>query len=164
MSSASGSTENATGPRPRVYIDTDVLLAAAGSTEGASHLIVKLSELTLIEGVISEAVRVEAERNLWAKLPHAVPAYRALLKSAKLWEVSLPSAGDLQAYRGQADPKDLVHLAAACLSGCHILATHNTRDYAPPPDVIDVLTPGDLLTRVRRQLAMLAGSSERGEA
>jgi hypothetical protein len=54
-----------------------VLLAASASTTGASHIVVKLSELTIIEGFISEAVRVEAERNLMAKLPHAVPAYRA---------------------------------------------------------------------------------------
>jgi predicted nucleic acid-binding protein len=155
MSSAGDSTKRDTVRRPKIYIDTDVLLAAAGSPRGASHILIKLSELTLIEGVISEAVRVEAERNLVAKLPHALPAYRALLKSAKLHEVPLPSPDQLEAYRGQADPKDLFHLAAACLAGCHYLITHNTRHYAPKPSTIEVLNPGALLQRVRQQLSRL---------
>ncbi|GIW50687.1 MAG: hypothetical protein KatS3mg081_0042 [Gemmatimonadales bacterium] len=156
MSSAGGCTESDTVRRPRVYVDTDVLLAAAASTSGASHLIIKLSELTLIEGVISEAVRVEAERNLVAKLPHALPAYRAFLKSAKLREIPLPSPDEMKLYHGQADPKDLPHLVAACLSGCQYLVTHNTKDYAPNPGSVEVLTPGEFLQRIREQLARLA--------
>ncbi len=156
MSSVGGSTKRDTVRRPKVYLDTDVLLAAAGSTKGASHLIIKLSELTLIEGVISEAVRVEAERNLIAKLPHALPAYRAFLKSAKLREIPLPSPDQMKLYHQQADPKDLPHLVAACLAGCHYLVTHNTRHYAPKPGTIEVLNPGALLERIRQQLSRLA--------
>lgn len=159
MSSVGGSTRSDTVLRPRVYIDTDVLLAAARSSTGASHIVIKLSELTLIEGVISETVRVEAERNLMAKLPHAVPVYRALLNSARLREVPSPSAEQLRAYHDQADPqadpKDLPHLVAACLADCHYLVTHNTRHYAPRPGTIEVLAPGVFLERLRQQLSRL---------
>lgn len=155
MSSAGGSTKRNTVRRPKVYLDTDVLLAAAGSTRGASHIIIKLSELTLIEGVISEAVHVEAERNLIAKLPHALPGYRAFLRVAKLREVPLPSPEQLNAYHGQADPKDLPHLVAACLAGCHYLVTHNTKHYVPKPGTIEVLNPGAFLERIRQQLSRL---------
>lgn len=155
MSSAGASTRRNTVRQPKVYLDTDVLLAAAGSTSGASHLIIKLSELTLIQGVISEAVRIEAERNLIAKLPHALPAYRAFLKSAKLREVPLPSPDQMKPYQGQADPKDLPHLVAACLAGCHYLVTHNTKHYAPQPGTIEVLNPGALVMRIRQQLSHL---------
>lgn len=113
MKSADGSIRNDTVPRPKVYIDSDVLLAAALSTRGASHIIVKLSELTLIEGVISEAVQMEVERNLRAKLPAALPAYRALVQSAQLQVVPWPTVEKLETYRGQADNKGLPHLAAA---------------------------------------------------
>lgn len=156
MSSAGGSTWRNLVRRPRVYLDTDVLLAAAGSISGASHLIIKLSELTLIEGVISQAVRVEAERNLHAKLPHALPAYRAFLKSAKLREVPLPSPDQLKIYHRQANPHDLPHLVAACLADCHYLVTHNIRHYAPKPGAIDVLNPRTFLDRIRQQLSRLA--------
>lgn len=154
MKSVSASIRNDTALRPKVYIDADVLLAAAASTRGASHIIVKLSELTIIAGVISEAVPIEVERNLLAKLPAALPAYRVLLQSAKLRIVPSPTPGQLAAYRGQADPKDLPHLAAACLAGCHYLVTHNTKHY-PKPQTLVVLKPGTLVERIRAQLARL---------
>jgi hypothetical protein len=91
MSSANASIRSATVPRPRVYIDADVLLAASVSTHGASHILIKLAELTLIEGVISEAVQVGVERNLRAKLLAALPAYRALVESTKLRLVPWPT-------------------------------------------------------------------------
>lgn len=155
MNSANDSTEKSTARRLRVYIDTDVLLAASASTNGASHLVVKLSEFTFIEGVITEAVRIEAERNLLGKLPHALPAYRVLLKSARLEEAALPSAAQLEPFAGHADPKDLPHLVAAYLAGCDFLVTHNTRHYTPPPGRLDVLTPGVFLGRIREELSRL---------
>ena len=115
MSNADASTKRDTVRKPKVYIDSDVLLAAAASPEGASHIIIKLSELTLIEGVISEAVLIEVERNLMAKLPAAMPAYRVLLQSAKLQTQPFPAPEQLAAYHGQADPKDLIHLVRLAL-------------------------------------------------
>ncbi len=148
---------NGTGwlTKPRVYIDTDVLIAACASRGGASHIIVKLAELTLVTGLISEAVRLEAERNLLKKLPQALPAYRALVRAAKLHEVPLPSASELAHYRGQGDPKDLVHLVAACKADCAFLVTHNTRHYSPASGSPEVLTPGELVHRIRAQFASL---------
>jgi predicted nucleic acid-binding protein len=155
MSNVGVSTRKNTVPRPKVYIDADVLLAAAGSTQGASHIIVRLSELTIIEGFISDAVRVEVERNVLAKLPHAFPAYQVLLQSAKLRTVPLPTLEQLSMYQGQADPKDLPHLVAARLAGCYYLITHNTKHYTPKPGVIEVLKPGQFLERIRTQLSRL---------
>jgi predicted nucleic acid-binding protein len=155
MNSADASTKKDTARRPRVYIDSDVLLAAAASSRGASHIIIKLSELTLIEGVISEAVRVEVERNLQVKLPAALPAYRMLLQSAKLQETPLPAPEQLVSYHGQADPKDLIHLVAACSAGCDYLVTHNTKHYAPKSGVIRVIKPGALLEQIREAFSRL---------
>ena len=62
--------------KPRVFIDTDVLIAGSYSTTGASYIILHLSDLTIIEGLISQQVRVEAERNLQDKLPNALPIFR----------------------------------------------------------------------------------------
>lgn len=130
--------------RPRAYIDTDVLLAACASREGTSHIIIKLAELTLLEGLIS-----------LKKLPQALPAYRALLKAAKLHEVPLPSADKLARCRGQGDPKDLVHLVAAREAGCGFLVTHNTKHYSPASGHPEVLRPGELVRRIRAQLTSL---------
>lgn len=84
MSNDDATTMKDTEPiaKPRVFIDADVLIAGSGSTTGASYILLHLSDLTIIEGVISEQVKREAERNLLEKLPQALPAFRLLLESA----------------------------------------------------------------------------------
>ena len=83
-------------PKPRVFVDADVLFAGAASPSqyGASLLILRLGELTLIDAVASEQVVTEAERNLTAKMPHALPLFRLLVECA-LTVVPNPSADDL---------------------------------------------------------------------
>jgi hypothetical protein len=48
------------------FVDADGLIAGSASTQGASHIILLLSDLTLIECLTSEQSRREAERNLIA--------------------------------------------------------------------------------------------------
>ncbi|MFB6272534.1 MAG: hypothetical protein ABEL51_06535 [Salinibacter sp.] len=88
-------------------------------------------------------------------LPQAIPAYRALLKTAKLDVAPWPSPEQLQTYRDRADPKDLVHLVEVSMADCDVLVTHNTRDYAPEAGTIGIPTPGGLLKRVRQPSAEL---------
>lgn len=163
MTSDDACTANGTAHlRPRVYFDADVLVAAAASTTGASHIAIKLAELTVIEGVVSDLVLLEAERNVLAKLPQALPAFRALVRSVKLRVVPSPTAEQLAGYHGQADPEDLPHLVAACLAGCQYFLTHNTKHYAPQPGSIVVEKPGEFLERIRAQLARIGSERDRG--
>jgi len=87
----------------RVFFDADVLLAGSASTTGASHILLKLSELTLVEGITSHQAQTEAERNLLA----------------------------------------------------NYLLTFNVRHCWPRGQTIRVERPGELLARIRRQLANL---------
>ena len=66
----------------RVFCDADVLIAGAASTRGASHILLQLSELTLIDCVSSPAAIAEAERNIAEKLPAASSAFRKILAAA----------------------------------------------------------------------------------
>ncbi|MBC7249776.1 MAG: hypothetical protein H5T62_05770 [Anaerolineae bacterium] len=52
-------------PKLRVFVDADVLFAGAASPgkHGASLLILRMAEITLIEAVASQQVITEAERN-----------------------------------------------------------------------------------------------------
>ena len=99
--------------RPHVFVDADVLFAGAAnpSEHGASLVILRLAELTLIEAVASRQVVTEAERNLAAKLPRALPAFRLLVDRCLRVEPDPPPAG-LTSYEGLADPKDLPILVA----------------------------------------------------
>src|SRR6266516_2691649 len=140
--------------RPRVFIDSDAFIAGAASTTGASHAILRLSELGLIEGVSSAQVHREVERNLATKLPAALPAFGLLADAACRW-VEDPQADELAAVEGQADQKDLPILAAAVAAGCDWLVTFNEKDFHPRAKTIRVVRPGGFMIALRRILEEL---------
>jgi hypothetical protein len=143
-------------PKPRVFVDADVLFAgsAAPSEHGASLVVLRMAEITLIEALVSQQVIDEAERNLAHKLPDALPAFR-LLVSRCLRLVPDPGPPDVAACDGLADPKDVPILAAAVLHRCPWLVTFNGRHFQPGHPAVTVLTPGQLVLRVRDRLARL---------
>ena len=147
--------------KPRVFVDADVLFAGAAShgEHGASLLILRMAEITLIEAVASQQVITEAERNLTEKLPRALPAFR-LIVSRCLRVVSDPQPGDLQPYVGLADPEDLPILVAALREGCPWLVTFSVRHFQPGHADVTVLRPGEFLLRVRDLLARLTDEAE----
>jgi len=137
--------------KPRIFIDADVLIAGSASTAGASHILLHLSDLTIIEGIISQQVKLEAERNLWKKMPQALPAFKLLVESA-IRLVDDPHENQLVSLQGQAHAEDLPLLAAALLHRCHYLVTFNVKHYHPEGEKIIVLRPGEFLYRLRQQL------------
>ena len=153
MSNDDATTERSTEAlaKPRLFIDADVLIAGSASTTGASYIILHLSDLTIIEGVISQQVKVEAERNLRDKLPQALPAFRLLVESA-VKVVDDPPENQLVSLQGQAHAEDLPLLAAALLHQCHYLVTFNVKHYYPKGEKIVILRPGEFLYRLRQQL------------
>ena len=146
--------------KPVVFLDADVIFAgAAAPTEhGASHVVLRLGEITLIDCVTSTQVITEVERNLAEKLPDKLPTLRLIL-SRSLRVVPDPAPQELAPYKGQADPKDLPILVAALQQGCPFLLTFNTRHYTPSSEKIIVQRPGDFLTTVRTLLAQLTGGA-----
>ena len=118
---------------------------------GASHVILQLGELGIIEVGVPDQARSEAERNLTAKLPAALPALRALVDACC---VGLPMASKGEsaaiAETGEADPKDAPILASALAAGCRWLVTFNVRDYRT--DRIRVSSPGDFIEALRGEL------------
>jgi predicted nucleic acid-binding protein len=142
--------------KPVVFLDADVIFAgAAAPTEhGASHVILRLGEITLLDCVTSTQVVTEVERNLAEKLPDKLPVLRLIL-SRSLRVVPDPEPHELASYKGQADPKDLPILVTALQQGCRFLLTFNTRHYRPSGEKITVQRPGDFLVTVRTLLAQL---------
>ena len=147
--------------KPRVFVDADVLFAgaAAPSERGASLVVLRMAEITLIEAVASQQVVGEVERNLADKLPKALPAFR-LIVSRCLRLVPDPRPADLSPYAGLADPKDLPILAAAMREKCPWLVTFNIRHFQPGHPAVTVLRPGQFVLRVRDLLARLTGEEK----
>jgi len=142
--------------KPRVFVDADVLFAGAASpsTHGASLVVLRMAEITLIEAVTSEQAVTEAERNLEAKVPSALPAFRLLVQRC-LQVVPDPAPADLTPHQGRADEKDLPLLVTAVREGCLWLVTFNERHYRPGHEDVTVLQPGTFIQQVRHLLARL---------
>jgi hypothetical protein len=142
--------------KPRGFVDADVLFAgaAAPSEHGASLTILRMAEITLIEALTCQQAIVEAERNLAAKLPVALPAFR-LIVSRCLQIVSDPTPEALAPHAGRADPEDLPILVSALREGCPWLVSFNLRHFQPGVPAVTVLRPGDFVLRVRDHLSGL---------
>ena len=143
-------------PKPKVFVDADVLFAgsAAPSEQGASLVLLRMAEITLLEAYASQQVVAEVERNLLAKLPKALPAMHMIL-SRCLKIVPDPQPDELIPYAGLAEATDLSILVAALRTGCPWLVSFNLRHYQPGHPAVTVLPPGDFLLRVRERLARM---------
>jgi len=142
--------------KPVLFVDADVLFAgsASPSEHSASLMILTLSEVTLIRALVSEQVVTEAERNLEAKIPKALPVFRHLV-SRCLTVVPDPELEEMLPCQGLADSKDLPILVAALREKCTWLVTFNISDYQPGHPDVTVLRPGEFISRIREQLTHL---------
>ena len=142
--------------KPKVFVDADVIFAgAAAPTEhGASHVVLRMGEITLIDCISSEQAVKEVERNLKEKIPEKLPDFH-LLVSRSLRIIGDPQPGELVAYEGHADPKDLPILVAALKEECSYLLTFNVRHFTPSTTDIIVQQPSGFLITVRSLLGML---------
>ena len=144
----------------RVFIDADVLFAAAasGSEHGASLVVLRLAEITLIELYTSAQVITEVERNLSQKLPAALTLFRLLVEKS-LQVLPDPASEQLVLYEGQADPKDLPILVAALDAEVEWFLTFNTRHFRPATGSIRVGQPGLFVQEIRHLLTALGNET-----
>ncbi len=151
-----GSSVASHKPKPRIFIDADVLFAgsASPSAHSASLVILRMAEITLIDACTSNQVISEVEHNLGEKMPAALPAFTLIVQRC-LRVVDNTSPEDVIAINGSADPKDLPILATALREKCAFLATYNIRQFQPGVPGVQVLTPGDLVQRIRYLLSQL---------
>lgn len=144
--------------KPRVFVDADVLFAgaAAPSHHGASHVVLRMGEITLLECLTSEQVITEVERNLSAKIADKLPEFRLIVGRA-VRVVPDPELEELAQYEAQADPKDLPILVAALQNDCPHLLTFDVRHFTPHSAQIAIQRPGEFLLAVRDLLSGLTG-------
>ena len=118
--------------KPRVFVDADVLLAAAASPSehGASLVVLRMAEITLIEAYTSHQVITEVQRNLQAKLPQAWPTLQTIVGRC-LRIIEDPPPAEIERYTTLANEKDLPILVAAIRGHCRWLVSFNTRHFQP---------------------------------
>jgi len=139
-----------------VFFDSDVIIAGSFSKTGASHILLQLAEVGVIQGYISEQIIQECTRNIRKKLPEALSVFQFMLDASFLnvvVQVDPTQAGEKA--RGQANDKDVPILAAALKARADVLVTFNTKDYFPHESPLKILTPGDLLKDIQRRAGTL---------
>lgn len=147
-------------PPLRVFFDADVIIAGSASPDGASHALLQVAELRLIDGWTAPRVLEEVRRNLRQKLPRALPVFDAL------WPHCLqigpdPDTIEMKRVADYAHDKDRHVLAAALKIPTHWLLTFNGRHFYSPPGLV-VLRPQDAIQRLRTVIGDLADSAEPG--
>lgn len=142
--------------KPRIFIDADVLFAGSASPQqySASLVILRMAEITLINAITSQQVITEVERNLEQKFPAALVTFRMLV-SRCLQVLPDPTEQEMAALSGLTHPKDLPILADAIKHNCQYLTTYNINHFQPGTPNLTVLSPGDLIQRIRYLLSSI---------
>ena len=114
----------------RVFLDANILVAAAASPQGGSALLLEMGKKGLLEIISSHLALLEAERNVRKKLPpHAMTRFHRLLKETPLLIAPAPSREEIHRHHAVIHEKDAPILAAAVGSKADYLVTLDQRDF-----------------------------------
>jgi putative PIN family toxin of toxin-antitoxin system len=135
----------------KVVFDTSVLVAAARSKNGASHVLLSWLPDVRFQPVVSVPLFIEYRavllrpENLLQRAPAQAESFLDFLLSAShfqevffLWRPALP------------DPDDDMILELAVAAGCRYIVTHNLRDFRGTEKWgIAAVTPDDFLKLIK---------------
>jgi predicted nucleic acid-binding protein len=136
----------------KVFADSSVLIAGAGSRSGASRAVLTMAEIGLFKLVVSRQVLDECERNLRKKLPAALPLFAELLTVITLEITADPPAEEVSRWESLIEAKDAPILAAAVLASPDRLLTLNPKDFTPAVSAqsgLLIQSPGEFVQEIR---------------
>ena len=111
-----------------VFLDANVLFTAAYSPDGLSALLIELGAAGRVTLLTSPLAIVEAERNLEAKRPAALPTLRASLTAVRV--VREPAPADVERLTPpELSSKDRPLLAAAIVAHATHFVTGDVADF-----------------------------------
>ena len=137
----------------RVFLDANVLFTAAYSPDALSALLIELGAAGRVTLLTSPLAIIEAERNLEAKRPAALPTLRGSLTAA-VRVVREPAPADVERLTPPAlSSKDRPLLAAAIVTHTTHFVTGDVADFGRWMDrrarlPLRVMTPRQFLTEV----------------
>ena len=110
-------------PRPRIFLDSNVIFSGIYSSEGAPGIILEHFVEGRLRVVISQQVLEEVVRTVKEKLPHALPALRRLLVSIPPEIRNDPSPEEVARWAEVIQIEDASILAAAVAAQPDYLVT-----------------------------------------
>lgn len=159
--------ESSAEPAPRalpVSVDTCAIFAAiygraqdpeAHRQPGASLTLLELGRAGVLRLLVSDQVLEEARAVFTRNLPAALPSLDAFLALSVQRVESPGPAAVIEAREAVGDPADAPILAAAAECGARFLVTLNPRHFPSVYGGVAVVTPGELVRRIRRRLTDL---------
>ena len=144
----------AAADRPRVFLDTNVLVSALYSAAGPPAAILRLHVDERITIVVSQLVVEELVRAIHRKLPDALPLLRELLLNTPPEVVPDPSADEIQRLAPGVNRSDAPVLAAAVNAGADYLASGDAtflREARRLEVTVALVTPRELLGRLQSE-------------
>lgn len=134
----------------RLFLDANVLFAAAISPEGRVRAVFRLAEAGLAELITSPHAIFEARRNIQAKFPDSTGSLDTLLKTVR--EVKEAEPELVTWASGYLPAKDAPILAAAVSSVSDVLVTgdkkHFGRYYGEELQGVLILSPAETLSKL----------------
>jgi len=107
-----------------VFFDASCVIAAAGSATGASASVMRLCRRGWLRGSVSEAVLIEADRNIAERFGYqTLQRYFRLLQQTPLLIIALRGGWNHDLYAGFVGAKDAHVIAAAVLARADYLLT-----------------------------------------
>lgn len=103
-------------PRPRVFLDSNVIFSGLYSSQGAPGVILEHFVNGVIRVVVSQQVLEEVIHTIKEKLPEALPALRTLLVNAPPEVTADPKPGDIERCAKRLPVADAAILMAAIAS------------------------------------------------
>jgi putative PIN family toxin of toxin-antitoxin system len=142
----------AAADRPRVFLDTNVLVSGLYSQSGPPAEILRLHAHGRIRIILSRQVLEELVATMEAKLPAALPALRTFLVNAPPEVVPDPSADEIQRFAPHVNRSDAPLLAAAVMASVDYFATGDSaflREARRLETSVALVTPRELLGRLQ---------------
>jgi predicted nucleic acid-binding protein len=140
---------------PLVFADANVFFAGSASRRGASHAVLVLAEIGLIQLMASRQVLEEVERNLRRKFPEGLPVLTEWLTLLNLEVLPDPTLEEFVRWIPLIEEKDAPILEAAVQAEVDYLVTLNTKDFTSEVAAatgLTLLTPGAFIQNVRKVL------------
>jgi len=138
--------------RPRVFLDTNVLVSALYSADGPPAAILRLHVDERITIVVSQLVVEELIRAIRRKLPDALPPLRELLLNMPPGVVRDPSGDEIQRFAPGVNLSDAPLLAAAVNAGVDYLVSGDLaflREARRLETSVALVTPREFLGRLQ---------------
>ena len=136
-------------PKPRVFLDTNVLFSGLRTRGGNPHRILEAATVGNIQAVVSGGVLVELIRNMRRKAPSQLAELERFLTATDLEVVPEPSARDTEPWSRAGLGSDAPVVAAAALAEVDYFCTGDRRLLGKASAVtkagLRVVTPGELV-------------------